>query len=236
MSFFSERAVETVSPESKTPDKIGAPYANPDKLILPNQLMADMRDIEASITGNPLDALDSKQLARIESYKTLFLPRGDRFEGEQGNSLALPDVAMITGPAAKEWLDAHGLRGIEYKNGSPDFSGIAAESVTIPNMTADRLSNFKQAYQATAEKWNREAKDGRTDWKPSEVKQWAKDNGLTIHEKEDLKTCEFVPTAVHAHFKHLGGKTIAAIAGRFSDSQIAAGIAVRSDFYDQFDA
>lgn len=236
MSFFSERAVEAIAPESRAADKAGAPYWNPDKLILPNRLMAEVRDTKATITGNPLDALERKQLFRIESYKMLFLPRADRFEGEKGNSLALPDERMLTGPAAKKWLDAHGLRGIEYKNGSPDFSGIAIESVTIPNMTADSQNNFKQAYRATAEKWNREAKDGRNDWNPSEVKKWAKDNGLTIHEKEDLKTCEFVPTAVHAHFKHLGGKTIAAIVGRFSDRQIAAGIAVRSDFYDQFDA
>ena len=178
----------------------------------------------------------SKQLTRIESYKDLSQPRANRFEGERGDSLALPDSTMPPGPAAKEWLDTHGLRGIEYKSGFPCFSGIAAESVTIPNMTADRPSNFKQAYQATAEKWNREAKDGRTDWKASEVKQWAKDNDLTIHEKEDLKTCEFVPTAVHAHFKHLGGVSISAIAGRFSENQIAAGIAVRRDFNDQFDA
>ena len=103
-------------------------------------------------------------------------------------------------------------------------------------MTADRPENFKQAYKAAAKKWNTEGRDGRSDWTAKDVKAWAKENNLTVHEKEDLKTCEFVPKDVHAHFNHLGGHGIAAIAGIFSERQLQAGLSNRGDFNDQFDA
>lgn len=172
---------------------------------------------------------------RIARYRDTYLPRKERFDGEVGNSLARPDASMKSGPEAKKWLDDHGLHGIEYRNGYPDFSAIAFESVKIPRMTADRESNFKQAYKAVAEKWNADSRDGRTDWTAKDVKQWKKDNGLSIHEKEDLTTCEFIPECVHKHFGHIGGRLIAAIKGVFSESQVRM-MQQKENFNDQFDA
>lgn len=172
---------------------------------------------------------------RIARYRDAYLPRKERFDGEVGNSLARPDVSTKTGAEAKELLDARGLHGIEYRNGSPDFSVVALESVQIPRMTADREENYKQAYQAVAEKWNAESHEGRTDWTASDVKQWKKENGLVVHEKEDLKTCEFVPECIHRHFSHIGGRLISAIRGIFSERQVRM-MQQKEDFNDQFDA
>lgn len=222
------------SPEGK--GEARAAYSNPDKLILPKGLEEALGKAVEIAKDRKFGELTDSQRERIEAYTKFLMPAQERFEGERGNSLALPDETMITGPAAKEWLDTHGLKGIEYRNGFPDFSSIAVESVTIPQITADRPHNFHLAYTALARKWNESKRDGKTDWKDSDAKQWAKDNGLTVHEKEDLKTCEFVPTCVHAHYSHVGGACIAAVAGIFSDMQIAAGIADRRSFYDQFDS
>lgn len=222
--------------------------SNPDELILPEGVSlgenglckrGDIGGKDARYEVREHDSanlLSETQLSRLERMKDLIIPRGDRFEGVRGESLALPDISRSTGEAVKQWLDAHGVRGIEYRNGYPDFSSIALESVTIPDMTTDKDRNFEQAYKAVAEKWNAERREGRDDWRPSEVKAWKKENGLDIHEKEDLRTCEFVPHDVHMQFTHVGGRFVAALAGRTGDMRTSGAQQNKGGFYDQFDA
>lgn len=236
----SERVEAVAAPEARN--------ANPDELILPRGVRegreelgktkrVDATDARNEVCdGDPTDVLTETQLSRLESMKDMIIPRMDRFEGVRGESLALPDVSKPNGEAAKQCLEEHGMRGIEFRNGYPDFSGIAFESVTIPDMTTNKDRNFKQAYEATAEKWNAERREGRDDWKPSEVKAWKKENNLDIHEKEDLKTCEFVPHDVHMQFSHVGGRFVAALAGRTDEMRIGGAQQNKGGFYDQFDA
>ena len=212
--------------------------ANPDKLILPEGMKAGNGDRGRVREASRMDTLPEARPARLElgKLKDEHNPPESRFEGTRGDSLALPDASTQHGEAAKTWLDEHGMRGIEYHNGFPDFSGIALESVTIPDMTANRSYNFKQAYESAASKWNAEKRGGRDDWKPSEVKQWKQENNLVIHEKEDLKTCEFVPMEPHAYFSHVGGRCIAKLTEGKGDIQHNSPQQVAGGFYDQFDA
>lgn len=210
--------------------------ANPDKLILPEGMKVGNGDRGRVREAPRVESLSEAKLANLEQLKDTQNPSESRFEGKRGDSLALPDTSKPNGEVAKALLDELGMRGIEYRNGFPEFSGIALESVTIPNMTADRDVNFKQAYKATAEKWNIEKKDGRDDWKATEVKQWKQENNLSVHEKEDLKTCEFVPIEIHAHFSHVGGRYISELMGRTGDIQRNSPQQVAGGFYDEFDA
>ena len=248
MPFFTDVSKEPRSEQAELAKAPEARNANPDELILPKGMRPGGEELgkTGSVDGmdarnevrdsNALDVLSEAQLSRLERTKDLIIPREDRFEGVRGESLALPDVSRPSGEAAKQWLEAHGMRGIEYRDGYPDFSDIALESVEIPNMTTNKEDNFRQAYKATAEKWNAERREGRDDWRPSEVKAWKKANGLDIHESQDLKTCEFVPHDVHMQFSHVGGRFIAALVGRTGEVRSGDVQQNNGGFYDQFDA
>ena len=72
-------------------------------------------------------------------------------------------------------------------------------------MSEDRAENFRQCDEKCAEQWNKEGRDGRTDWTARDVKEWRQANGYSWHERNDMKTCDLVPTQVNAYFGHLGG-------------------------------
>lgn len=126
------------------------------------------------------------------------------WSGDVGNSNFTPSDLTDEGIAAKNKLSEFGLDGIEFKNGVPDFSKLALETVEI-NMTGDRMTNYPQAYKAVASKWNNENKDERSDWTAREVKEWKQANDLSPHECSDMKTIQFVPASVHSFVKHYGG-------------------------------
>jgi hypothetical protein len=123
-----------------------------------------------------------------------------KWEGERGESKYIPNEQEI-----KDILAEYGLDGIIYKDGIPDFSVISESTVEIDNMTENRAENFKQCDEKCAEQWNKEARDGRTDWTARDVAQWRKENGYSWHERNDMKTCDLVPTKVNDYFGHLGG-------------------------------
>lgn len=130
---------------------------------------------------------------------------GERGEwtGKRGESVYVPSDEKI-----KEILAKYGLDGIKYKDGVPDFSDVAKETVEIDNMTGQREGlggNFEQADQKLADKWNSECKDGKSDWTARDVAKWRKENHYTWHERNDMKTMDLVPTEIHQYFGHLGG-------------------------------
>lgn len=121
--------------------------------------------------------------------------------GVRGESVFVP-----SDPKVKAMLAEYGLVGIKYTDGIPDFSPVS-RTVTIENMTSVRPSNFRQSYEMIAEVWNQEAFEGKTDWLPSDVRNWTKDDAhkYTVHERNDRRTCDLVPTEIHEYFTHLGG-------------------------------
>lgn len=125
--------------------------------------------------------------------------RGE-WDGERGESKFTP-----TDEKVKEILAKYGLDGIEYNDAIPDFSECSESTVEIDDMSEIRSKNFKQCDEKCAEQWNQEARDGRTDWTAREVKEWREENGYTWHERNDMKTCDLVPTEVNDYFGHLGG-------------------------------
>lgn len=125
--------------------------------------------------------------------------RGE-WEGERGESVFSPCDLEI-----KKILEKYGVDGIAYKDGIPDFSEVSESTVEIDNMTENRAENFKQCDEKCAEQWNKEARDGRTDWTARDVAQWRKENGYSWHERNDMKTCDLIPAKINDYFGHLGG-------------------------------
>ena len=136
------------------------------------------------------------------------LPRTGEWSGETGNSDWYPDRVDIPTKANEEgqtWgdiLDKHGIDGIPFKDGEPDFSEVSKGTVEIDDFSTRRFGaggNFDQADQKLAEQ------RGCT---VEEVQQWRADNDYTWHEKQDCKTMEKVPREIHHNVPHTGGISV----------------------------
>ena len=167
---------------------------------------AKSKNGETSSTGDTTEGdYPSTYKERVDRTPRDDGERGD-WQGERGESVFVPNDAEI-----KTILEEYGIEGIEYKDGIPDFSPCAESTVEIDNMTDNRSgppvegSNFQQCDQKCAEQWNAQARDGRTDWTARDVANWRRENGYSWHERNDMKTCDLIPTKVNAYFGHLGG-------------------------------
>lgn len=129
-----------------------------------------------------------------------------QWDGPVGDSVCRPNLETEQGRKVAKALEPYGQDGVEYRNGVVDFSKCSAETVVIPDMKDNLPHNYEQATAAVAAKWNSEAKDGRTDWTPEDVKAWKAENHLEFHECSDMKTCQFVPEAIHQAYRHSGGR------------------------------
>lgn len=129
---------------------------------------------------------------------------------KRGECMFIPDDVPKT-QSVRDALDRYGLEGIEYRNGVPDFSKCSEATVQIDDMRGNdvpRTRNYEQCDTACAEQWNKAERDGRTDWTARDVQRW-RDNGTDIkytwHERNDMTTCDMVPTEINRYFSHLGG-------------------------------
>ena len=125
--------------------------------------------------------------------------RGE-WQEERGESRFIPNSEEI-----KEILSKFGLNGIKYTDAIPDFSKCSECTLEIDNMTAKREENFKQCDEKCADHWNKEGKDGKIDWTARDVAKWREDNKYSWHERNDMKTCDLVPTRINDYFGHAGG-------------------------------
>lgn len=156
---------------------------------------------------------DKRIYIEPECYYKLYSTYGERinqtpkeisergyWENIRGESKFIPNDEKIIAILKK-----FGLDGIEYKNGIPDFSKISKQTLEIDNMTENRYNNFRQCDEKCAEEWNKQKKDGRTDWTAEDVAKWRNANGYTWHERNDMKTCDLIPIEINDYFGHLGG-------------------------------
>lgn len=138
------------------------------------------------------------------SFTPIDSERG-HWTGIRGESIFVPSDKTPESQIVKQELNRHNLEGIEYKDGIPDFSPISEDSITISNMSSDRDSNFDQAYDEFAKKWNKNGVDGKTNWTKESIRYWTRANKFTVHESNDMKTIFLVPTEIHDFFRHSGG-------------------------------
>lgn len=173
------------------------------------------KDIGETKVDSPQREVESVdgEVERIENpeYNSTYKERIDRtpssieqgtWEGERGESNFRP-----SSPEALEKMDELGVDSIPYRNGIVDFSDVAKESVKIDmvDYRQGKGGNFEQCDTRLAEKWNNEGFAGKTDWSPRDIADWRKENSYTWHERNDMKTCDLVPTSIHESCRHLGG-------------------------------
>ena len=174
-----------------------------------------VQDISEKDAAKTLDSAISEIKNSESGFYTDYLdrfratPREDSpngsWKGERGESKFVPNPETEQGQKAAEVLKANNLDGIEYRNGEPDFSGCAESTVSIDNMTSDRVSNFAQADVKCAELWSSENKDEKGDWSARDVSNYRHENRFSWHERCDTKTMDLVSMDVHTFFKHSGG-------------------------------
>lgn len=204
--------------EAKPSDKHGF---NPDKLIgsESKEAKAEIKNVGRNESLDPDKLIKpsvescgypSTYEERLDRTPTMENPNG-KWSGDRGESMFVPTADRV-----REILRNKGLKGIEYKNGIPDFDPIAEAKVIIQGMSQHRFSqigengerivgNYEKADIECAKAWNRERRDGKDDWTHQDVKKWREANGYTWHEHNDMKTCSLVPTEVHEACRHLGG-------------------------------
>lgn len=182
--------------------------------------------IEGTV-DNIKDKMDGKEFGtqyNTEDHMIEHTPAEDsikgHWKGERGNSEFVPNENTEAGLKAKEKLAEYGQDGVCYKNGEPDFSKCAEATVRIDDMTQNRddyigkdgsvrQGNFSQADIKCSEKWNAEAKDGKSDWTARDVKNWRDKNNCTWHERCDTNTMDLISRDIHNTkdpvFVHSGG-------------------------------
>lgn len=113
------------------------------------------------------------------------LPQDGKWSGEPGNSDWHPDPNTSDGKAI---LEATGGKPITFKDGYPDFSPYAANSVEID--MAGNVNDFKRANEAAG------------------ILGVDVPKNFTWHHKEDGVTMELVPSAINNKVPHTGGASI----------------------------
>ena len=170
-------------------------FIDPDKRIVSYQENTAEKKAE-TLEINKYELLTTSE-ERIEMAKH----SDGIWKGDPGNSLFIPNNAD-----ARKALNKYGQEGIEYRDGIPDFSKVSEATVTIDNMTSKIYDNYRQADIKCADQWNLEAKDGRTDWKPQDIRAWREKNHYSWHERSDRKTMDLAQGDVHGECKHFGGR------------------------------
>lgn len=171
---------------------------------------------EPTLDGNTTIDERAKSEANEGDYPSTYKERMDQtprddgergeWQGERGESVFIPNDSEI-----KEILEEYEIEGIAYEDAIPDFSPCSESTVVIDNMTDNRNgppvegSNFQQCDQKCAEQWNEQCREGKSDWSARDVANWRREHGYSWHERNDMKTCDLIPTKINAYFGHLGG-------------------------------
>lgn len=196
----AEKSERTESTNSRIPEKLGGNESFADSIPERIEMGSELSNepFEASIP----DKFEAQSLNSTYEQRLDHCPKnGGEWTGKNGESIFKPENAE-----AKAKLVEFKKDGIEYKNGIPDFSPFAKDSVEIDDMTANRPYNYKQAYEKFAEKWNEQGFEGKTDWDLRSVQQYKKEHNYDMHECSDMRTMQLVPHSIHMEAKHIGGR------------------------------
>lgn len=185
------------------------------KILYKNEVSGDLKDMQKSEVYQELKIpefpkpIEPFVVNAVENNARIPV-NGGEWSNETGDSTWKPNpdgVPQLNNPENKTWeeiLKEHGIDGISFSDGDPDFSEISEGEVQIDDFTESRDKNFRQADEKLAEQWAKEGKDGK-EWTPREVAEWRKENGYTWHECKDCTTMQLVPSEVHNNIPHSGG-------------------------------
>ncbi len=112
------------------------------------------------------------------------------------------DSKAITGAELK---DKYGIEGVNYKGNDPDFTPFVDKTlgaVDVSHMPTERTGAGGSYDVAIRDIIDRS--DGRFKTK-SDVLDYMKENGITLHETADRKHILPIPTEINSAFSHTGG-------------------------------
>lgn len=190
----------------------------PDKALSKSLEARDFNDIGYNLDKDrtPIErlskneaVLSDRELSKsVEGYSKTLPRTGGEWSGEVGNSMWKPDKDYIPenrnysnpdGKSAGELFQKHGIDGIQFNNGEPNFSEISEGTVEIENFSDCRYGlggNFDQADEKLSIERN---------CSKQEIKEWRMDNQYTWHERSDCQTMDLVPRDIHNWLPHSGG-------------------------------
>jgi hypothetical protein len=97
---------------------------------------------------------------------------------------------------------AMGLKGVNFRNGEPDFSPFAIATVKIGQYLDTRYGS--QGTMPLADK----ILAGRLGIPESAVRNWINDNQYVWHERQDGRYIDLLPHDIHGNVPHTGGISI----------------------------
>ena len=150
----------------------------PDGEVIPDDLMKRQLELE-----DQLGVIKNKTLKQN-------LPRNNgTWEGTPGNGKWFsdhPDVIKMTNG-----------EGITFRNGYPDLDKYSLQDIHIKGLRGKNRVDFKMAYEVLKKDWGFKS--------PNAVKQFLKENKLTLHHHPNGKTLQLVPSELHNNLIHSGG-------------------------------
>lgn len=140
------------------------------------------------------------------SESSIRIPKNSKrgtWTGENGKSRYIPSE-IDENKSVNDLLKDNEVDGIDYNNGKPDLYLLADATVKISN-DKNELDDSEKIYEALAEQFNNNEKDGRNNWTTEEAKDYCEDpnkhNGFRlVPHKLDDATCDFVREDVYSFF------------------------------------
>lgn len=140
------------------------------------------------------------------SESSIRIPKNSKrgtWTGENGKSRYIPSE-IDENKSVNDFLKDNEVDGIDYNNGKPDLYLLADATVKISN-DKNELDDSEKIYEALAEQFNNNEKDGRNNWTTEEAKDYCEDpnkhNGFRlVPHKVDDATCDFVREDVYSFF------------------------------------
>lgn len=155
--------------------------------------VAEGKPTETGELGEAVSSHDSpvptNNELQLSTYKERInqTPIDGIWTGQRGESVFFSNKPEVT-----DYYD----KGIKYSNGYPDFSPLTIHEVKVEKVTSDRKANFKAADQMLARKLGVDRKD---------ITKMRKQENLTWHEVEDMRTMQLMPSPPHSKLGHIGG-------------------------------
>lgn len=135
--------------------------------------------------------------------KGVKLPKNGVWSAEKGDSRFFPSkTSKNSEKSIKEIYDMNGRTGIKYDKGNPNFSNVRIQRIRLKNLNGTP-KDFDIAYKEIVN--NKIEINGRHFNNTKEVKNYFKDNRLTLHHEADGQTLSIINRDLHETYRHTGG-------------------------------
>lgn len=135
--------------------------------------------------------------------KGIKLPKNGVWAGEKGNSRFFPSKTSKNSKRdIKNIYDMNNNTGIKYDLGRPVFDNVRKENLIIKGLDGSSR-DFEVGYSEIVKR--NLSIDGKTFKNVKEVKEYFKNNRLTLHHENDGETLSIIDRDFHETYRHTGG-------------------------------